>query len=113
MRMERLTEVQEEIMWMCEAAHIPVIWTTQVLEGIAKRGVPSRAEISDAVMGVRAECVILNNGLNIVGTVRCLRNILSRIHAHQMKNHAMFQRREMVRLQPVPVQLQTDLFVFS
>ena len=29
---ERLAEVQEEILWICEAAHVPVIWATQVLE---------------------------------------------------------------------------------
>ena len=27
---ERLAEVQEEILWICEAAHVPVIWATQV-----------------------------------------------------------------------------------
>src|SRR5262249_41411699 len=26
---ERLAEVQEEILWACEAAHMPVIWATQ------------------------------------------------------------------------------------
>ncbi len=40
---ERLSEVQEEILWLCEAAHIPVIWATQVLESMAKGGMPSRA----------------------------------------------------------------------
>ena len=64
---ERLAEVQEEILWMCEAAHMPVIWATQVLEGLAKRGLPSRAEISDAAMGARAECVMLNKGPKGVG----------------------------------------------
>ncbi|WP_287127131.1 pyruvate kinase [Desulfobacter sp.] len=93
---ERLAEVQEEILWMCEAAHMPVIWATQVLEGLAKRGLPSRAEISDAAMGARAECVMLNKGPNIVGTVRCLRDILSRMHAHQVKKRSMFRRLEMV-----------------
>jgi len=29
---ERLAEVQEEILWICEATHVPVIWATQVLE---------------------------------------------------------------------------------
>jgi pyruvate kinase len=57
---ERLAEVQEEILWVCEAAHIPVIWATQVLENLAKTGAPSRAEITDAAMGERAECVMLN-----------------------------------------------------
>ncbi len=59
---ERLAEVQEEILWLCEAAHVPVIWATQVLEGLAKTGSPTRAEVSDAVMSGRAECVMLNKG---------------------------------------------------
>ncbi len=29
---ERMAEVQEEILWLCEAAHVPVIWATQVLD---------------------------------------------------------------------------------
>ncbi len=28
---QRMAEVQEEILWICEAAHTPVIWATQVL----------------------------------------------------------------------------------
>ncbi|MCC6672501.1 MAG: pyruvate kinase, partial [Planctomycetes bacterium] len=52
---ERLAEVQEQILWISEAAHLPVIWATQVLESLAKRGIPSRAEITDAAMGDRAE----------------------------------------------------------
>ena len=59
---ERLAELQEEILWVCEAAHVPVIWATQVLENLAKDGMPSRAEITDAAMGERAECVMLNKG---------------------------------------------------
>src|SRR5690606_31509083 len=46
----RLAEVQEEILWLCEAAHMPVVWATQVLETLAKKGRPSRAEITDAAM---------------------------------------------------------------
>ena len=37
---ERMAEVQEEILWACEAAHMPVIWATQVLETLAKTGLP-------------------------------------------------------------------------
>ncbi len=59
---QRLAEVQEEILWICEAAHVPVIWATQVLETLAKKGMPSRSEITDAAMGERAECVMLNKG---------------------------------------------------
>jgi pyruvate kinase len=25
---ERLAEVQEKILWICEAAHVPVIWAS-------------------------------------------------------------------------------------
>lgn len=40
---ERMGELQEEMLWLCEAAHLPVIWATQVLERLAKKGQPSRA----------------------------------------------------------------------
>jgi pyruvate kinase len=60
---EHLAEVQEEILWLCEAAHVPVIWATQVLESLAKDGLPSQAEITDAAMSERAECVMLNKAL--------------------------------------------------
>ena len=59
---ERLAEVQEEILWLAEAAQVPVIWATQVLESLAKDGLPSRAEVTDAAMSTRAECVMLNKG---------------------------------------------------
>ena len=82
---ERMAEVQEEILWCSEAAHMPVIWATQVLENQAKTGVPSRAEISDASMGVRAECVMLNKGPFIAETIRTLDDILRRMAGHQTK----------------------------
>jgi len=59
---ERLAELQEETMWLAEAAYLPVIWATQVLDQLARTGQPSRAEITDAAMSVRAECVMLNKG---------------------------------------------------
>jgi len=82
---ERMAEVQEEILWICEAAHLPVIWATQVLESLAKHGMPSRAEITDAAMGERAECVMLNKGPHIVEAVSTLDDILRRMEAHQAK----------------------------
>ncbi|MCB2017666.1 MAG: pyruvate kinase [Hydrogenophaga sp.] len=82
---ERLAEIQEEILWCSEAAHMPVVWATQVLETLAKTGVPSRAEISDASMGVRAECVMLNKGPYVVDAIHTLDNILRRMAAHQDK----------------------------
>jgi pyruvate kinase len=88
---ERLAELQEEILWLCEAAHVPVIWATQVLEGLAKKGVPSRAEITDAAMGERAECVMLNKGTFLAEAVRALDDILVRMEAHQRKKSAMLR----------------------
>jgi len=88
---ERLAEVQEEILWVCEAAHVPVIWATQVLESLAKEGQPSRAEISDAVFGQRAECVMLNKGPHIVQAVRSLADILRRMEGHQSKKRSLLR----------------------
>lgn len=89
---ERLAELQEEILWICEAAHVPVIWATQVLEQLAKEGLPSRAEITDAAMGVRAECVMLNKGPHIVQAVAALDDILRRMEAHQSKKRSMLRQ---------------------
>jgi pyruvate kinase len=82
---ERLAELQEEILWVSEAAHVPVIWATQVLENLVKYGTPSRAEITDAAMSERAECVMLNNGPFLVDAVVLLDNVLTRMDAHQHK----------------------------
>ena len=85
---ERLAELQEEILWFCEGAQVPVIWATQVLEGNAKKGRPSRAEISDAAMSQRADCVMLNKGPHILATIRMLDNILRRMQGRQYKKTA-------------------------
>ena len=60
LRSVRMAEIQEEILWICAAAHVPVIWAMQVLETLAKDGVINRPEIADAAMSVRAECVMMN-----------------------------------------------------
>jgi pyruvate kinase len=92
---ERMAEVQEEILWICEAAHMPVIWATQVLETLAKHGIPSRAEITDAAMGERAECVMLNKGPYISEAVRVLDDILRRMEKHQNKKRSMLRHLRM------------------
>lgn len=81
----RLAEIQEEILWICEAAGVPVVWATQVLEGLAKQGNPSRAEATDAAMGQRAECVMLNKGPHAAEAVVFLARILRRMDRHQSK----------------------------
>jgi pyruvate kinase len=88
---ERLAELQEEILWLCEAAHVPVIWATQVLENLAKTGLPSRAEITDAAMSERAECVMLNKGPHLREAVALLDDILRRMQAHASKKRAMLR----------------------
>lgn len=89
---ERLAELQEEILWLAEGAHLPVIWATQVLEGLSKNGKPSRAEISDAAMGVRAECVMLNKGPHIIKAIQSLDDILHRMQSHQQKKNSLLRR---------------------
>ncbi len=89
---QRLAEVQEEILWICEAAHVPVIWAPQVLETLAKKGTPSRSEITDAAMGERAECVMLNKGPYAIASVRVLADILKRMQAHQEKKRSMLRQ---------------------
>jgi pyruvate kinase len=85
---ERLAELQEEILWLCEAAQIPVVWATQVLEDKTKKGQPSRAEISDAALAQRADCVMLNKGPHIIAAIRMLDDILRRMQGHQYKKTA-------------------------
>lgn len=97
---ERLAEVQEEILWICEAAHVPVIWATQVLETLAKQGMPSRAEITDAAMGHRAECVMLNKGPHMVSAVQVLDDILRRMQAHQSKKQSMLRELRLAHTLP-------------
>lgn len=89
---ERLAELQEEILWLCEAAHLPVVWATQVLEQLATTGLPSRAEISDAAMGERAECVMLNKGPHIDDALAALDDILHRMSGHHDKKDALLRR---------------------
>jgi pyruvate kinase len=86
----RIAEVQEEIAWLCEAAHIPYIWATQILDNLARTGLATRAEITDTVAAVRAECVMLNKGPFILKAVKTIRKINDRMLGHQdKKRHAM------------------------
>jgi pyruvate kinase len=88
---ERLAEIQEEILWLCEASHVPVVWATQVLESLAKTGLPTRAEVTDAAMSVRAECVMLNKGPFIESATLALDSILRRMEAHVYKKRQLYR----------------------
>ncbi|MEM8571281.1 MAG: pyruvate kinase [Pseudomonadota bacterium] len=82
---DRVAEMQEEILWLCEAASVPAIWATQVLEDLVKTGLPSRGEMTDAAMAARAECVMLNKGPAVVDAVQMLDGLLSRMDGHVFK----------------------------
>jgi pyruvate kinase len=88
---ERLAEMQEELLWVCEAAHVPVIWATQVLENAVKKGRPSRAEMTDAAMSARADCVMLNKGDYIADALTLLDDVLRRMEGHQIKKRAQLR----------------------
>jgi pyruvate kinase len=80
-----------------------VIWATQVLDTMARRGMPSRAEVSDAALAVRAECVMLNKGPYIVDTVRFLDDILGRMAEHRAKGRPMMRRLAVSDIETPPV----------
>ncbi len=80
-----LNDVQDKILWLCEAAHVPVIWATQVLESLQKTGLATRSEITDAAHAFKAECVMLNKGDYLLETLETLQDILHRTDAHRMK----------------------------
>jgi pyruvate kinase len=91
---ERLVEIQEEILWICEAAHIPVIWATQVLESLNKSGMASRSEVTDAGHAAYAECVMLNKGAHTIEVIETLKNILHRSASHRKKKRFTFRKLE-------------------
>jgi len=81
----RMAEMQEEILWLGEAASIPVIWATQVMEHLVAKGTPSRGEMTDAAMAARAECVMLNKGPYLLEAIDLLRPLFQRMDNNQHK----------------------------
>jgi pyruvate kinase len=88
----RLAEMQEEILWLSEAAQIPVIWATQVLEHLIKTGLSSRGEMTDAAMAARAECVMLNKGPFLFQAISELDSLLGRMDEHMHKKTPRLRR---------------------
>jgi len=88
---ERMSEIQEEILWISEAAHVPVIWATQVLENLNKSGVATRSEVTDAAHAALADCVMINKGTHIIRTMETLRDILTRSGGHHVKKRYTFR----------------------
>jgi pyruvate kinase len=94
---ERLSEIQEEILWICEAAHVPAIWATQVLETLNKSGLATRAEVTDAANAVKAECVMINKGEYVVDVIKALQDILRRSSTHRTKKRYTFRPMNIAR----------------
>lgn len=88
---ERMGEIQEEILWICEAAHIPVVWATQVLESLHKVGMATRSEITDAGHAALAECVMINKGEYTIEVMETLRDIVQRASTHRIKKRFTFR----------------------
>ncbi|NND15522.1 MAG: hypothetical protein HKN89_04290 [Eudoraea sp.] len=87
-------KVQEEILLLCGAAHVPVVWATQVLENLAKKGLPSRSEITDATTALQAECIMLNKGPYINRAISLLNTILSDMEESHDKKEVMLPKIE-------------------
>ena len=94
---ERLAEMQEELLWFGEACHLPVVWATQVLDSVAHSGLPTRAEVTDAAMSMRAECVMLNKGPYIAAATKMLANIIHKMEAHQYKKRSLYRQLAVAR----------------
>ena len=94
---KNLAQIQEELIWLCEAAHIPIVWATQVLETMAKKGRPSRAEITDAAFAEQAECVMLNKGPHIFDVIKILDEILSSMQDYHEKKAPMLPPLKMLK----------------
>jgi pyruvate kinase len=97
---EKLAEMQEEILWLGEACHLPVIWATQVLDSVTHTGLATRAEVTDAAMSMRAECVMLNKGPHIGAAVRMLADIIHKMEAHQYKKRSLYRPLSVARDEP-------------
>ncbi|MGB5479538.1 MAG: pyruvate kinase, partial [Eudoraea sp.] len=83
---DNIGRVQREILSLCRAGHIPEIWATQVLENLSKQGIPSRAEMTDAAMAQRTDCVMLNKGPYILQAIKLLSTIFKDMELYQEKN---------------------------
>jgi pyruvate kinase len=88
---ERMSEIQEEILWICEAAHLPVIWATQVLDTLNKSGIATRSEITDAAHAANADCVMINKGKHVERVIETLKDILTRAGGHHIKKRYTFR----------------------
>ena len=108
----RMGEIQDQISWICEAAHVPVVWATQVLENLQKSGMPTRSEITDAGQASLAECIMINKGNHTIRVLKTLKEIMLRTAGHKTKKRFIFrplsiaidfiESNNVYRIEPVP-----------
>lgn len=80
-----LGDAQDKLLWLCEAAHVPVVWATQVLESLNKTGLATRSEITDAAQAFKAECVMLNKGGYLLETIATLQEVMQETDGQRRK----------------------------
>ena len=78
----------------------PKLRTGPVKPELSVKGKKMHAEITDAAMGERAECVMLNKGPHIQEAVRVLDEILRNMQSHQSKKHSMLCRLDVAERLP-------------
>ena len=98
---ERMAEVQEEILWICEAAHVPVIWATQVLENLAKEGMPRAPRSRTRRWGTAPSASCSTRGPTWSARCRALDDILRRMQTHQAKKGSMLRKLRLAHVLPV------------
>jgi pyruvate kinase len=86
---EHLPEAQDEILSICEAAHVPVLWATQVLESMTEHGFPTRGEVTDAADAARADAIMLGIGPFMVDTVAFVEDLLARTQIRRARSRAL------------------------
>lgn len=85
---EKLPIIQQEMLDMCKAAHVPTILATEVLDRLIKKGIPSRAELADIFIGSSVDCMMLNKGTYVDKAVDFLKETMQLI----VKQHEYYHK---------------------
>lgn len=99
-----LTELQHEILWLCEAASIPVVWGTEVLANLINKGIPTRSELTDAAESARADCVMLNKGEFVIEAIDMLDQILEKMQEHLYKKTSKLRALNIAKMKGVEIE---------
>ncbi|UUX34511.1 pyruvate kinase [Fundicoccus culcitae] len=99
-----LTELQQEILWLCEAASIPVVWGTEVLANLIDKGIPTRSELTDAAESARADCVMLNKGEFVIEAIDMLDQILEKMQEHLYKKTSKLRALNIAKMKGVTIE---------